>query len=67
MESELENQTVGHGEMTTSTPKTATETAPTSELCASCPHPLADHDALGLRYCTASGVSGLSRGCICGK
>jgi hypothetical protein len=52
--------------MTTSTPQTA-EITPTSALCASCPHPLADHDALSLRFCTASAASGLSRGCICGK
>ncbi|MFC5139005.1 RGCVC family protein [Actinomycetospora rhizophila] len=33
--------------------------------CTVCPHPWPDHDALGRRFCTATQVSALSRGCIC--
>ncbi|HWO64995.1 MAG TPA: RGCVC family protein [Umezawaea sp.] len=39
----------------------------TAASCGSCPHPLADHDALGVRFCAASTASGLTRGCICGR
>lgn len=34
-------------------------------LCAVCPHPWNDHDALGVRYCTATTAAGVLRGCIC--
>ncbi|WNV89279.1 RGCVC family protein [Umezawaea sp. Da 62-37] len=53
--------------MTTSGRHTAEITPPAATACAACAHPLADHDALGVRFCTASAASGLSRGCICGK
>jgi hypothetical protein len=33
--------------------------------CAVCAHHLADHDAIGLRYCRATQAQVLSRGCIC--
>ncbi|MCD2185762.1 RGCVC family protein [Actinomycetospora soli] len=33
--------------------------------CAMCPHPWAEHDALGRRFCTATQVGVWSRGCIC--
>ncbi|WP_157529701.1 RGCVC family protein [Nocardia sp. NRRL S-836] len=33
--------------------------------CAVCPHPLQDHDPLGVRYCNATTASALPRGCIC--
>lgn len=39
--------------------------ADTTGVCAVCPHPWAEHDALGVRYCTATTVSALPRGCIC--
>ena len=32
--------------------------------CPSCPHPLADHDPIGLRFCRAT-RSGDDRGCVC--
>ncbi|MDT7790145.1 MAG: hypothetical protein QOF58_8564 [Pseudonocardiales bacterium] len=34
-------------------------------ICAVCPHPWHEHDPLGVRYCTATTASVLSRGCIC--
>lgn len=33
--------------------------------CAVCPHPLDAHDRIGLRYCTATAASSVSRGCVC--
>ncbi|SEO48525.1 RGCVC family protein [Trujillonella endophytica] len=33
--------------------------------CGACPHPLAAHDAVGLRYCRATAISELDRGCVC--
>jgi hypothetical protein len=57
--------------MTTSEPQTieVTDTNSdviTSEKCSACKHPWEKHDALGVRYCTATMASSLSRGCICG-
>jgi hypothetical protein len=40
----------------------ATEHEPGCEVC---PHPLADHDAIGLRFCRATSSGGLDRGCAC--
>ena len=34
--------------------------------CAACPHPWSDHDDLGARFCAATAVSHLTRGCVCG-
>ena len=33
--------------------------------CAACPHPLADHDAIALRFCQASTAGGPTRKCLC--
>jgi hypothetical protein len=33
--------------------------------CAACPHPLAHHDAIGLRFCAATTAGAVVRGCIC--
>ena len=33
--------------------------------CSVCSHPLADHDAIGLRYCRATQAHALPRHCIC--
>ena len=33
--------------------------------CAVCPHPLADHDRISLRFCQASQASATTRGCVC--
>ncbi len=35
------------------------------DRCAACDHPWSEHDALGMRFCTATVTSSLSRGCIC--
>ncbi len=34
--------------------------------CAACPHPLASHDRIALRFCTATTSENHSRGCVCG-
>ena len=40
--------------------------APTEAAsCAVCPHALADHDRISLRFCQASQSSATSRGCVC--
>lgn len=36
-----------------------------ARICAVCPHPWHEHDPIGVRYCTATTASALSRGCIC--
>jgi hypothetical protein len=33
--------------------------------CDACPHPVADHDAIGLRFCRATLASAIDRGCAC--
>ena len=33
--------------------------------CGSCPHPLADHDPIGLRFCRATRAGDITRGCVC--
>jgi hypothetical protein len=33
--------------------------------CDVCPHPVDDHDAIGLRFCRATRSSGVDRGCVC--
>lgn len=38
-----------------------------ARTCDVCPHPWHDHDGLGVRYCTATAVSALTRGCICSR
>jgi hypothetical protein len=62
------------GEMTSSEPHTAEIPAETSETgtradthepCGACAHPWHAHDTIGVRYCSATVVSSLSRGCIC--
>jgi hypothetical protein len=51
-------------EFTDKSSETSTSTD-IDELCAACAHPWHEHDALGVRFCTASIMSSLSRGCIC--
>jgi hypothetical protein len=33
--------------------------------CDVCPHAVADHDPIGLRFCRATAASALVRGCVC--
>lgn len=35
--------------------------------CPVCPHAVADHDAISLRYCAASRMLVAARGCVCPK
>jgi hypothetical protein len=41
------------------------ETAPPDPACNVCPHPLAGHDPIGLRYCRATLAGAFTRGCVC--
>jgi hypothetical protein len=44
------------------------EVADAAGRCPACPHATADHDAISLRYCSASQAIGTSsRGCVCPK
>jgi hypothetical protein len=37
-----------------------------ADACAVCPHPIAAHDAISLRYCRATGAqAATNRGCVC--
>jgi hypothetical protein len=54
----------------TYTPDTAVHEAPTADTraetaCPACAHPLADHDAIGVRFCRATVAGAFERGCIC--
>jgi hypothetical protein len=33
--------------------------------CDTCPHPVAAHDAISLRFCSATRAAALTRGCVC--
>ena len=34
-------------------------------VCAACPHPLDDHDAIATRFCRDTVAAGHDRGCVC--
>ena len=36
-----------------------------SGACAVCPHELAAHDRISLRFCHATQASAMTRGCVC--
>jgi hypothetical protein len=36
-----------------------------NRACDVCPHPVVDHDAIGLRFCRATRDAGTDRGCAC--
>ncbi|MCT2582034.1 RGCVC family protein [Actinophytocola gossypii] len=38
---------------------------PDTTACAACPHPWPDHDRIAARFCTATTVGKLGRGCVC--
>ena len=40
--------------------------APVDEhACPACPHPLAQHDRIGVRFCLATAAGTADRGCVC--
>jgi hypothetical protein len=55
--------------MTTAQTQTQTQTLPAADTagsCAVCPHPLAAHDTISLRFCSATAAQASStRGCVC--
>ena len=51
-----ENATASH---------TTTDAARPAGACAVCPHMWDAHDALGMRFCTATQAAAKDRGCIC--
>lgn len=38
---------------------------PDTATCPACPHPIATHDAIDLRFCRATVDGGKTRGCTC--
>jgi hypothetical protein len=53
---------------TTSTAVPSVDQAEEDAACTSCPHPLAAHDAISVRFCRATaGLTGgtTTRGCVC--
>lgn len=42
-------------------------TDPAQDRCASCEHPVTNHDALGLRWCAATKLGVGSRECLCSE
>jgi len=52
-----------------SSAQSATDTPVATGSCAVCPHALADHDRISLRFCQATQAQGAgadaARGCVC--
>jgi hypothetical protein len=46
-------------------PTEATQQPVNDPGCDVCPHPIAHHDAIGLRFCRATLDSAIARGCVC--
>ncbi|MEU5692790.1 RGCVC family protein [Actinosynnema sp. NPDC020468] len=51
--------------MNTVLPNDQAPATPATDQCDVCPHPWSAHDALGVRFCTATAAAALSRGCVC--
>ena len=49
----------------TALPVPDTEDRADEARCGSCPHPLAAHDPIGLRFCRATRAGDIDRGCVC--
>ena len=50
----------------TSTPAQTIALPATAQVaCEICPHALAAHDAISLRFCSATRAAALTRGCVC--
>ncbi len=52
----------------TSQPERPLQAAPLSvddPRCDVCPHPVAAHDAIALRFCRATLAASIDRGCVC--
>jgi hypothetical protein len=52
------------------TEASSTVTQPTADdtahaACPACPHARDAHDVIGARYCSATVIGGLDRGCVC--
>jgi hypothetical protein len=51
---------------TLSAPDVITDSPLAAGACAVCPHPLAAHDAISLRFCRATEAQATTnRGCVC--
>ena len=45
--------------------RTPDRTVEATAGCTVCPHPLAAHDAISLRFCQATQAAAATRGCVC--
>jgi hypothetical protein len=45
--------------------RTPERTVDETSGCAVCPHPIAAHDAISLRFCHATQATASTRGCAC--
>ena len=50
---------------TLAVPEVTTDRPVQAGACAVCPHPLAAHDAISLRFCRATEARAATRGCVC--
>jgi hypothetical protein len=49
-----------------SAPDTASGAVPAEAAgCPACPHPMAEHDPIGARFCRATVAGAYRRGCVC--
>lgn len=58
----------GNGTAVNDTYQTTTKSpsgAQPDGLCSACRHPLADHDRIAARFCSATTVGHHDRGCVC--
>jgi hypothetical protein len=51
--------------MTSTSAELTTRPDAVEDACDTCPHPLAAHDAISLRFCSATRSAALGRGCVC--
>ena len=52
--------------MTTAQTQTPASDTVAAAACAVCPHPLAAHDTISLRFCSATAaLAATTRGCVC--
>jgi hypothetical protein len=57
--------TAGEALRRTESERPLDESAHPGMACDVCPHPLAGHDPIGLRYCRATLAGAFTRGCVC--
>jgi len=54
-----------HPPQTTARQHDLVENTAAEGACPACPHPLAEHDPIGARFCRATVAGAFRRGCVC--